>query len=243
MKLQVVTKEEKPRLDNNDELICHKCANWPDMAEDHNLDKKDGRMFRDKMFHNILEMKGSYEEDYLSSQDFFRTIEIPEHRKIKLSGERGCVLCNIDLVEPVFHYALIKSLCDNKTAQYYLFSKGVFVKSWYIEEHLKHIKVVENEEIMKVKTPIQIVNTRIADIEYRLRELKDTGDSFSIDKAETSLTKYIAIKATLEADMPKDTNKGTSYSKMFEKIQAKRLQIEESKSNIEESNIEESKDL
>ncbi|MFW6046735.1 MAG: hypothetical protein ACOCP4_02975 [Candidatus Woesearchaeota archaeon] len=204
--------------------IMHRCRDFPDLAEEHNLDNS-SELFREEMFARILSSDEIYSHDYESSLEFIQNLQIPQGQEVKLVKQPGCRLCHSDIIEDKIHYALLKGRCDIKTVQYYLFSKGIFFKEWFIKDHLKHINIYyrEDVEVYKNKNSLDVINEEITEIKKEIEEAKKLGSTNyrRLSALRNQLKEYINAKSYYELGNEETNNNAITLDELKKKLNFK----------------------
>jgi hypothetical protein len=199
-------------MDNLEIIIpkSNRCWDWPEKAEDRNI-LKDSEFFPDKMFEQILDFDEKYLLDYNHSIDFINNLEVPANEITNLTNKPGCLICGNKFIPLRIHYAMIRSLCDIKTVQYYLFSKGIFYREWYLKSHLNHIFVntILEPEVLIQKGEKEIIQSNINDILGEIEQYKKIGgvkNNGIVINLRKDLKEWMQLKSNLDVVENEKTN-------------------------------------
>lgn len=194
------------------QVNCKRSWDWPQLAEETN-DNNESEIFPDILLRRLFEEaddKKIYINDSELSIKFFDTLTLPENKKIKLTNTPGCLVCHSTLIPDNVHYSMITGLCDIKTVQYYLFSKGILWRSWYIKQHLKHINIKQlSVKEIKPISDIEIINEQILDLRRRINELEsldESGNKNELNNLRRQLKDFLEMKLKISDSFEEESS-------------------------------------
>jgi len=220
---------------------CHTTRSWPESVETRN-NSKETEEFNESMLPQLFEYDENYKLDYLSSIDFITNLNIPNDREVHLTNSKGCLICHSDLINDSLHYPMIKGLCDLKTIQYYLFSRGIWFRVWYIKAHLKHIniKTIKTNEVKVIESDAKIIENQMMQINSELERYNNLG-GIENDKTVLTLRKQLLDLLQLKSNL--DVNSETKNNMMNFNDFMNKIKSNKSSENVINIDSENPKDI